>query len=653
MNRLANQNSPYLRHAAHQKIDWYPWCDEAFERAKKEGKPVFLSSGAVWCHWCHVMAKESFEDDEVATILNRHFISIKLDRDERPDIDRRYQRAVAAMGGGSGWPLSVFLTHDKKPFYGGTYFPLHEGFGRPGFKTLLKAISELYNTKKDEVIENSTEIVEFLKPKDLTKGHVGQELVSIGIKAILDSADRKNGGFGYAPKFPMSGAIEFLLNRYFFTGDGDLGDFLKKTLSSMSMGGIYDQLAGGFHRYSTDTNWIVPHFEKMLDDNVWLLKNYTDAYNIFHDRTFMDTAQGIIDFIRYELSDIEGGFYASQDADVTPDDEGGYFTWSKKELKDILTEDEFKMISAYYIHDNGRLHHNPEKVVLSVSDDIETFSKKNSMEIENTVSIIKKAKEKLLAERQKRQRPFIDKTMYTSLNGMAVSIFLRAYQTFRDEYLKGFALMTLERVIKENMRGAALFHSPGVPAMLDDYIYLIDASISAYETTGDNRYIRYAEDLMKICIDRLWDHDMGGFFDSEDDVMGIRLKGIDDTPHPSANSVAIIDLLKLSAILKKDLYRIRAEEAIGAFINQAESIGIHGGYFFCGLDAYFNMLELTIQKGVPSGLTPEVLSAFYPYRVVRYGDEGENIIPCIAGVCYEPINNLEAIERLIKISRNS
>jgi len=648
MNRLASQRSPYLRHAAHQKVDWYPWCDEAFDRAKKEDKPVFLSSGAIWCHWCHVMAKESFEDEEVAQLLNSHFISIKLDRDERPDIDRRYQRAVAAMGGGSGWPLSVFLTYDKKPFYGGTYFPLHEGFGRPGFKTLLKAIIELYRIKRDEIIENSNAITDFLKPQTPVKGQISLEVVDMGLKAIIHSQDRENGGFGYAPKFPMSGAIEFLLNRYFFTGDGELGVFLKKTLSSMAKGGIHDQLAGGFHRYSTDATWAVPHFEKMLDDNVWLLKNYMDAYNIFHERTFLNIALGIIGFIRDELSDIDGGFYASEDADVSPDDEGGYFTWSREEFKNVLTEDEYNVLSAYYLHDAGRLHHNPEKMTLSICEDIEVFAKKIGMDIKATLSIIEKGKKKLLAARNSRQKPFIDKTIYTSLNGMGASIYLKTYETLRDEYLKEFALKTIHRVMKEHIDGGVLLHSPRIKAMLDDYVYLADALISAYETTGDNGYLKDAEKKVNMCIDKLWDHENGGFFDSEDDVMGIKLKGIDDAPYPSSNSLAIIVLLKLWAITKYEKYRVLAEETIRAFSSQAESMGIHGGYFFCGIDAYFHMLELTIQREASFELKTKALSTYYPYKAVRYEDEGENIIPCIAGLCYEPIKDPDKIEDLMR-----
>ncbi len=649
MNRLSKENSPYLRHAATQKINWYPWCDEAFEKARIEGKPVFLSSGAVWCHWCHVMAKESFEDDEVAELLNKNFICIKLDRDERPDIDRRYQRAVAAMGGGGGWPLSVFLTHDKKPFYGGTYFPLNEQYGMLGFKTLLKAINELYKAKKDEVIANSTEIVRFLKTDSTVIGEINPEIINNGVRSILNSIDKDRGGFGYAPKFPMPGSIEFLLGNYFLKHDEDIGVFLKKTLYSMAKGGIYDQLTGGFHRYSTDAHWIIPHFEKMLDDNVWLLKNYIDAYCIFNEDLLRDVAYGIMGFIKDELSHEDGGFYASQDADVTPEDEGGYFTWSKDEFKDILDEDEFRVLSAYFLHDGGILPHNFRRMVLYIEESIEDLARKISMPVQTFKDLIERGKKKLLKERQKRQKPFIDKTLYTSLNSMAASIFLEAYMIFKDEDIKRLGLMTIDRILRENIKDDILFHSPGVKAMLDDYIYLVDALVTAYEITGENNYICKAKDIMDTCIERLWDKETGGFFDSEDDVIGIKIKAIDDGPHPSPNSLAIVVLIKLSVILKDGSYKEYAELAMKAFSAQAQDMGVHAGYFYNAINFYFYMLEFTIQRGASKELKDEVYSLFYPYKVIRYEDDGDKVVPCFGATCYEPIQKPEAIKGLLKI----
>ncbi len=384
MNKLANEKSAYLRHAAHQKINWYPWSDEAFEKAKQEDKPVFLSSGAIWCHWCHVMAKESFEDNEVALILNENFIAIKLDRDEMPDIDRRYQQAVAAMGFGGGWPLSIFLTSDRKPFYGGTYFPPGEGFGRPAFKTILMAITQLYRAKRDEVIESSEKILDMLKQKPMGTGELRESLIDEGLSNIMKSIDTLYGGFGKTPKFPMSGAIEFLLGRYFFSRDEVLGAALKKTLTFMAKGGYHDQLAGGFHRYSTDQAWIIPHFEKMADDNAWLLRNYVDAYSLFGDPYFRKVAEGIISFTRGELSHPDGGFYASQDADVTPDDEGGYFTWTDEDFRKLLEDEEYKVLAAYFLHDRGMMHHDPAKRVLFLDKSPEDVAKMVGMDVENS-----------------------------------------------------------------------------------------------------------------------------------------------------------------------------------------------------------------------------------------------------------------------------
>lgn len=650
MNRLAWERSPYLRHAAHQKINWYPWCEDAFEKAKTEDKPIFLSSGAVWCHWCHVMARQCFDDDGVAGLLNENFVSIKLDRDERPDIDRRYQQAVAAMGLGSGWPLSVFLTYDKRPFYGGTYFPLHEGLGRPGFKTILRAVNELYRTKKDEIIEHSRQFVEMLKTETATKGDISLDIITTGVKAIELSADKAYGGFGHAPKFPMSGAIEFLLNRYHLSQDEQLSKIIIKTLISMAKGGIHDQLAGGFHRYSTDMTWTVPHFEKILDDNVWLLRNYIDAYNIFKDESFRAVALNIIDFFRNELSDDEGGFYASQDADVKPDDEGGYFTWSAQELKEPLDEDEYRVLSFYYLHDKGGMHHNPEKKVLFVSSDtdVQMTAKKLGITPEEVELIIDRGRKKLLEAREKRQKPFIDKTIYTSLNGMAISAFLKAYMAFRDDRIKSFALKSLERVIKENAGEDGLFHSAGVQAMLDDYIHLTDALISAYEVTGDNAYLARAEGIMKTCIERLWDKENGGFFDTEDAVLGIRLKGIDDAPHPSANSLAAILLVKLAFLLKDEGYRHYAEDIIRAFSYYSDSMGVHGGYFFCAVDAYYHMLEITVNSDVSSEIARKAISIFYPYKTISYGEDTGTVTLCYTGICHEPISNPENLDKVIK-----
>ena len=411
MNRLAHEKSAYLKHAARQKIDWYPWSEEAFQRAQREDKPVFLSTGAVWCHWCHVMAEECFENDEIVQLMNRLFVNIKLDRDERPDIDRRYQQAVSAMGAGGGWPLSVFLTPDKKPFFGGTYFPPEDRQGRPGFKNVLGAVSNFYKVKREEAENYALEIMETLKPEALQPGELSESFLDDAATGMLSQADPENGGFGTAPKFPMPGALEFLIRRSFMGRSSSIGLAVRKTLESMARGGFHDQLGGGFHRYSVDASWIVPHFEKMADDNAWLLRNYCDAYSVFGDERFKEVAQGIIRFVRDVLSDPEGGFYASQDADVTPGDEGGYFTWTDEDLKRVLTDEEYRVLSLHFFHERGSLHHDPAKKVLFVVMEPGEIAEKLGMAEKAVAENIGRGKRKLLTERDARQTPFVDTTL--------------------------------------------------------------------------------------------------------------------------------------------------------------------------------------------------------------------------------------------------
>ena len=647
MNKLANEKSAYLRHAAHQKINWYPWSDEAFEKAKQEDKPVFLSSGAIWCHWCHVMAKESFEDNEVALILNENFIAIKLDRDEMPDIDRRYQQAVAAMGFGGGWPLSIFLTSDRKPFYGGTYFPPGEGFGRPAFKTILMAITQLYRAKRDEVIESSEKILDMLKQKPMGTGELRESLIDEGSSNIMKSIDTLYGGFGKTPKFPMSGAIEFLLGRYFFSRDDVLGAALKKTLTFMAKGGYHDQLAGGFHRYSTDQAWIIPHFEKMADDNAWLLRNYVDAYSLFGDPYFREVAEGIISFTRGELSHPDGGFYASQDADVTPDDEGGYFTWTDEDFRKLLEDEEYKVLAAYFLHDRGMMHHDPAKRVLFLDKSPEDVAKMVGMDVETVNGIIERGKKKLLAARETRIKPIIDTALYSSLNGMYISAFLKAYRVLKDEEMKGFALKSLEKILTINTDDDNLLHTPGVKGLLDDHIHLIDALISAYEVTGFESYLGNADLLMSRTIELFWDKDEGGFFDTDEEVLGTRLKGIEDIPQPSANSIAIILLLKLAFMRDKADYRTLAEKALKVFSSWGQSMGVHGGYYFSALDTYYNGLELTLNTPADSELAEIARSTFRPYTAVVYREDQGYVSPCVGNVCYEPIREPEALKKFL------
>ncbi len=648
MNRLSKEKSAYLNHASTQKIDWYPWSEEAFEKAKAEDKPLFLSSGAVWCHWCHVMASESFYDDIVAAILNEHFISIKLDRDERPDIDRRYQMSVNVMGSGGGWPLSVFMTYDKKPFYGGTYFPPQDRQGIPGFKKVLKAVVELYKNKRDDISEYSDKLMNALKPSPLQKGEIRETLTDEIMKSIASSYDAENGGFGKEPKFPMFGTIDFLIEHYILHKKEDTGQMIRNTLESMACGGFYDQVGGGFHRYSTDRAWIIPHFEKMADDNAWLLRNYLNAYAATGNEFFREVAEGTIQFIKDVLLDPSGGFYASQDADVTPDDEGGYFLWTDDEFRNVLDKNEYEIISMHLMHDSASMPHDESRRVLFVSMGAQEIAEKTRKSIEEVSLLVRKGKAKLLAEREKREPPFIDKTLFTSINGMLISVFILAFRVLKDEHLKTEALKSLDRILAIRYTGDTLHHTDDVKALLDDYIYLIDAVLSSYEVTGDRLYLDRALELMKSCLDILWDNDAGGFFDTQDGLLDISIKAIEDVPHPSANSLAIKIFIKLYSITGNDDYLTYAEQMLKVFSEQATLAGIHSGYYFCALNNYFNMLKLTINASPGSELARAAIDIYSPFSNIVYGKDDGHIIPCIKNTCLAPVNTPEELINFFK-----
>ena len=652
MNRLSKEKSPYLRHAASQKIDWHPWSDGAFDKAREQDKPVFLSSGAIWCHWCHVMAKECFEDEEIAELLNKHFISIKLDRDERPDIDRRYQNAMSAMGFGGGWPLSVFLTPEKKAFFGGTYFPPEDIPGRPGFKKVLQSVADFYASKRDHVAEYSRTLTDALKQTSFTKGDIQEAAVQNAVIKILSQFDTAHGGFGSAPKFPMPGAVQLLINRYYLQRMHSFGSAINKTLESMAKGGFHDQLGGGFHRYSVDEAWIIPHFEKMADDNAWLLRNYLDAYSIFGNEYFKEVARGIIQFFIGTLSDPEGGFYASQDADVTPEDEGGYFTWTETDFRNVLNKEEYQVLSLHFLHDQGSMHHDKSKKVLFIAMEPAAIAKNLGIDQETIADRISSGKKKLLAERNKRASPFIDKTLYASLNGLVITSFLKAFKVLNDSGLQELALKSLQRILQEHYVDNELFHTGNIRGVLDDYVYLIEALISAYEITGDGSYESHAVNLMDLCIEKFLDKDEGGFFDTDGEVLGIRLKGIEDIPHPSANAVGILLLQKLFFMTGEKKYARYAEMALKIFSVQTKEMGIHAGYYFCAMDAYFHMLKLTVQVAPTYALAETARALFYPY--VSYVYEGDKgcIIPCLRDVCYEPVKSPEGLRDFFRKQLN-
>jgi uncharacterized protein YyaL (SSP411 family) len=588
-NRLKDSASPYLRSAAHQPIDWYEWGEEAFQKARAEGKPVLLDIGAVWCHWCHVIDRESYENPEIAAIINELFVAVKVDRDERPDVDARYQSAISAISGQGGWPLTGFLTPDGKPFYGGTYFPPEDSMGRPGFKRILLSISEAFKTRRPEVDSSAKALEEAVSKAEVfhgARGDFDSGVVDTIADAALRQFDETHGGFGHAPKFPHSSVIDLLLERAKWPDGAPLQTVAEKTLNGMAAGGFHDQIGGGFHRYSVDERWCVPHFEKMTYDNSELLKNYLHGYQVLRLPHYRNVAEGIISWVGEVLSDQQrGGFYASQDADQTLDDDGDYFTWTQSELRAALTPEEARVAELYYdVGPGGEMHHNHEKNVLWIAEPIEGICHKLKLREDEAALILARAKGKLLeARRERRPTPAIDETIYVGWNAMFVSAYLEAARVLDRDDCRAFALKTLDRILAEAWDPAKGFlHRVGGPRLegsLDDQVFAIAALLDAWEITLDRRYFEIAERAMRLAVERFGDPDGGGFFDRAKDAapMGgleVRRKPLQDSPTPAGNSVAVIVLDRLYALTGEKLYRDWAEKTLEAFAALAPKYGL-------------------------------------------------------------------------------
>ncbi|MBV9573002.1 MAG: thioredoxin domain-containing protein [Acidobacteriales bacterium] len=595
VNALSRASSAYLRSAMHQPIRWHEWGEEAFATARRENKPILLDIGAVWCHWCHVMDRESYDNPKIAQLVNERFVAVKVDRDERPDIDSRYQVAVSSISGQGGWPLTAFLTPDGKPFYGGTYFPPDDHYGRPGFKRVLLSIADAYREKNDDVVEQAKLVETALARAESFSGADGEFSPKV-IEEIAQSAvkmfDPANGGFGHAPKFPHPAALDLLIERCAHSGDEQLRHVFVLTLEKMARGGMYDQLAGGFHRYSVDEHWGVPHFEKMSYDNSELLKNYLHAYQVTGDEFFGRIAKDIIRWVQEWLSDPEhGGFYASQDADFSMDDDGDYFTWTLAEVQSALTAEEFSVARLYYgIAEIGQMHHNHEKNVLHVASTVGEIAQRLGFPTARAQELLDSAKKKMYAARLKRPTPYVDKTVYAGWNAMCISAFLEAGKVMDLDAARHFGLRSLDRILSEGWnakRGLkhVIAYSDGdaagdVPGMLDDYAFTTIACLDAYEATADLSYFKFARQIGDAMVDRFFDPVAGGFFDAEKTeakslgVLGSPRKPFQDSPTPAGNPVAAIALLRLHGYTEERSYREKAEQTMEVLAGVAGKYGI-------------------------------------------------------------------------------
>jgi uncharacterized protein YyaL (SSP411 family) len=584
-NRLADETSPYLLQHADNPVDWYPWGEEALAKAKAEDKPIFLSIGYSACHWCHVMAHESFEDEGVAAILNEHFVSIKVDREERPDLDRIYMNAVQAMTGGGGWPMSVFLTPEGQPFFGGTYFPPTPRYGMPSFSQVLTAVADGWQNRRQELIVSGQRLVAALEQQnaireDVKRESVKSETVESAFQNLLKRFDRVHGGWGDAPKFPQPMALEFLLRYHHLTGAPRALQMVSQTLQAMARGGMYDQLGGGFHRYSVDDHWLVPHFEKMLYDNAQLARVYLHAWQVTGDPFYRVITEEILDYVLREMTDSAGGFYSTQDAD-SEGEEGKFFLWTSAEIREVLGQspstglrtgpspngaEAEAFIAAYGVTEAGN------------------FEGRNILELVGGMdqrAELAEARQKLLAAREQRVHPGRDEKVLTSWNGLMLAAFAEAARALnRDDY-RQVAERNADFLLRElcNAEGGStglttgrLWHtwkagSPTVAKIngyLEDYTHLIEGLLELYQTTFDPRWYQAARELAEGMIEHFSAPD-GGFFDTSDDheTLITRPRELQDNAVPSGNAMAALVLLRLAGLAVEPRYTELAQAALG------------------------------------------------------------------------------------------
>jgi len=552
-NRLANATSPYLQAHADNPVDWYEWGDEAFAKAKAEDKPIFLSIGYNACHWCHVMEHESFENEEIAAILNEHYVSIKVDREERPDIDQIYMSAVQAMTGSGGWPMSVFMTPDKKPFFSGTYFPPVSMYGRPGFKEILTQLAAGYKTERDKIFKSADAIAEHIAQSsnaDIPGRAVDKGVIRSAADVFYSYLDRRYGGFGGAPKFPQAVNLSLLFRASHVTGDDKYAEAALFTLRKMAEGGIHDQLGGGFHRYSVDQFWLAPHFEKMLYDNALMTMAYLEGYQVSGDEYYLNIARAVLRYLQREMTDEEGGIYSSQDAD-SEGEEGRYYTWTKTEIDKILGVEAAWFCGYFGVTDKGNFEHG--RNILHVSETAGEVRDRLKLRARDFAARMRDLVQRLISEREKRIHPATDDKILASWNGLAISAFAQAYLvTGDDSYLKS-ATKAADFILTKMTEGETLYHSYRrgkllKTELLEDYAYFAAGLIDLYQAGFDEDYLRKAEALTRRAMEIFSDGGRLYLSPADDADLIHRPRDLTDGATPSPGSVMIMNLLRLAAI---------------------------------------------------------------------------------------------------------
>jgi len=594
-NRLIHETSPYLLQHAHNPVDWHAWGDEAFSKAKNENKPVLLSIGYSACHWCHVMERESFENEKIAGLMNELFVNIKVDREERPDLDEIYMSAVQVLTGRGGWPMTMFLTPDRKPFYGGTYFPPEDRQGMPGFPRILLGVSQAYRERPADVEKSTSEILSVLQRMSESRGtdkNFTCDVITESAEKISRAYDSDNGGLGQAPKFPNAGVYELFIRSYYHSKNKRYLEMVTHTLTKMAQGGIYDHLGGGFHRYSVDAKWLVPHFEKMLYDNTQLVRIYAQAYTVTREPLFKAVVEETVTYLLREMLDSTGGFYSTQDAD-TEGEEGKFFVWTPQEINRLVGEEQGEIFSRIYdVSEQGNFEtKNILHPILTVEQASKFFRKERS-EIE---TIIAQVKQKLFSEREKRIKPFRDEKIITAWNGLTLSGLAEAIKILDQPSYIEVARRTVRFIFSKMFRDGFLLHTykdgrAKLLGYLDDYAFLIVGLLDLFEATFERALLERAIQLTEVMLREFSDERDGGFFytGKSHEPLISRAKPVFDASIPSGNAMATQALLRLYHITGNDDYRGRAEQVLRSYYEPMASQPFGFAHMLCALDLFVN-----------------------------------------------------------------
>jgi uncharacterized protein YyaL (SSP411 family) len=650
-NHLVHETSPYLKQHVHNPVDWHPWGPEALELARRLDRPIFLSIGYSACHWCHVMAHESFEDPEIGRLLNEHFVSIKVDREERPDLDQIYMNAVMMLTGQGGWPMSMFLTPDLKPFYGGTYFPPDARYGRPSFKQVLQALVQAWQTRRAEITQAAADLTHQLQQAgrlESTGGGLESGLIQATANLLSRAFDATFGGFGRAPKFPHSMELRVLLRAWKRFGDDNALHMARVTLDHMAMGGMYDHLGGGFHRYSTDERWLVPHFEKMLYDNALLTVAYLEAHQATGEPFYRDVVEETLGYVLREMTSPEGPFYSTQDAD-SEGEEGKFFVWSAAEIESVLGPDLADVfMDVYGVTDEGNWEgHN----ILNRAKTYEQQARLLHLTVPELRRQIDEGKQKLFAVRSRRVRPGRDEKVLTSWNGLMMHALAQAAPVLDNPaYAEAaaraadFILNRMRRRDGQLWRTYSTGAQPKLNAYLEDYAFVIDALVSLYEATFATRWLQAALDLTRVMIDQFWDPAEGGFFytGKDHEELIARSKDPHDSSIPSGNSMAVTALLRLARLTGRTDFQEKAETTLHLFRGLMANSPTAAGQMLTALDYFLGPVqEFAVVGPSKAAETKRVFQAihggFRPSKVIAWkaptetAEEIEQLVPLLAG----------------------